>query len=211
MKGPADVKKAISILKRGYGKVGYFLNAETPLQILVATMLSAQTTDAQVNKTLPALFARYKNLHDFAGADIRELEGYIKSIGLYKTKARNIKNACRIIEGKYGSRVPDTMEALLELPGVGRKTANAVLPNAYGKIVGICIDTHCARLARRLGWTGEKDRVKIEFELMGKIPKEEWYNITYLLISHGRAICTARKPKCSECGLNRICPSAFME
>ncbi len=205
----SQLKNSIKVLKKLqsiYHTAGYFLHARTPLQILIATMLSAQTTDRQVNRVLPSLFSKYKIAEDFAGSSAKNIEKEIKSIGLYKTKARNIKAACSIIAEKYNGSVPSTMEQLLGLPGVGRKTANVVLPNAFGKIEGICVDTHVARLAYRLGWTKSKNREKIEKDLMKILPKEWWYGVTYLLISHGRAVCKAPVPFCSMCEIRHLCP-----
>ncbi|MBI2676121.1 MAG: endonuclease III [Candidatus Aenigmarchaeota archaeon] len=207
-------KKAVKVLeslKEIYPVAKYMLRAKNPLQILIATILSAQTTDRQVNKVLPSLFSEFKTAEEFADSPLAKIEGKIKSIGLYRTKAKNIKAACTIIQQKYRGQVPDSMDKLLELPGVGRKTANVVLPNAFGKIEGICVDTHVARLAFRLGWTQNRDRNKIEKDLIGLLPKEWWHKATYLLIEHGRAVCKAPVPSCSRCGISGLCPRNGVE
>ena len=172
-------------------------------------MLSAQTTDVTVNIVTQTLFKKYRTAEDYAKADIKELEQDIRSTGFYHNKARNLQNCCRLLIEKFHSQVPKTMEELLELPGVARKTANIVLYNAYGTIVGIAVDTHVRRLSERLGLTQQKDQDKIEKDLMQITPKEKWMELTDLLIFHGRQICVARKPKCEVCVLNKICPSAF--
>jgi endonuclease-3 len=155
------------------------------------------------------LFKKYKTAKDYAEADLEELEQDIKSTGFYKTKARNIKNTGRLMVEKYDSEVPKQMEKLIDLPGVARKTANIVLSNAFGVIVGIAVDTHVRRLSQRLGLTNNKNPNKIEADLMRIVPKKYWKKITKLFILHGRNVCTARKPKCNSCDLNSVCPSAF--
>ncbi len=180
-----------------------------PWELLVATILSAQTTDERVNMVTKALFKKYKSIEDYAHVPLEELEKDIKSVNYYKTKAKNIKACAQIILEKYNGKVPDSMEDLLKLPGVARKTANVVLSAGYGKNEGIVIDTHVFRLSHRLGLSNEKNREKLEFDLMKIIPPEDWGNFSFLLISHGRNICKAQKPLCSECILSDICPSAF--
>jgi endonuclease-3 len=155
------------------------------------------------------LFKKYKKAEDYANADLKELEQDIRSSGFYRNKARNIKRCCQMLVEKYNSQVPKTMEELLELPGVARKTANIVLSNAYGVVEGIAVDTHVRRLAQRLGLTESDDPAKIEADLMKIVPKHKWMRITDLLIFHGRRVCTAKKPNCAGCVLNKICPSAF--
>ena len=172
-------------------------------------MLSAQTTDIQVNIVTQKLFKKYRTPQEYANADIKELEQDIRSTGFYHNKARNLQNCCLLLVEKFNSQVPKTMDELLELPGVARKTANIVLYNAYGITAGIAVDTHVTRLSQRLGLTGQKDQNKIEFDLMQITPKEKWMPLTDLLIFHGRQICIAKKPKCEKCALNKICPSAF--
>jgi endonuclease-3 len=172
-------------------------------------MLSAQTTDVAVNRVTKTLFKKYQTTEDYASADIKELEQDIHSTGFYHNKAKNLQKCCQLLVEKFHSQVPKTMEALLELPGVARKTANIVLYNAYGTIAGIAVDTHVMRLSQRLGITEQKDQNKIEKDLMLITPKEKWMELTDLLIFHGRQVCKAKKPKCEVCVLNKICPSAF--
>ena len=185
------------------------LHYTSPLEILVATILSAQCTDKRVNIVTKSLFKKYKTAEDYANADLAELEEDIRSTGFYRNKAKNIKRSGRMLVEKFNSQVPRTMDELLELPGVARKTANIVLSNAYGVIEGIAVDTHVRRLSKRLGLTENKNPNKIEADLMKIVPKSHWKRITDLLILHGRNVCMARKPKCNMCSLNKICPSAF--
>ena len=201
--------KIIELLEKEYPKAKTALHYSSPLEILVATILSAQCTDKRVTLVTPQLFKKYKTAKDYANADIAELEQDIRSTGFYRNKAKNIQNAGRMIVERFDSQVPQTMEEILELPGVARKTANIVLTNAYGVIVGIAVDTHVRRLSKRLGLTENTNPGKIEKDLMQIVPKSHWKSITNLLISHGRAVCDARKPKCGICCLNKICPSAF--
>ena len=201
--------KIMEMLEAEYPKATTALHYSSPLEILVATILSAQCTDKRVNIVTQSLFKKYKTADDYANADLAELEQDIRSTGFYRNKAKNIKNAGKMLVEKFGSKVPQTMEEILELPGVARKTANIVLSNAYGVIVGIAIDTHVRRLSKRLGLTENTNPDKIEKDLMQMVPKSHWKSITNLLISHGRAVCDARKPKCDVCSLNKICPSAF--
>ncbi len=199
------VSEIIKRLKKHYPNARIALNFENPVQLLVATILSAQCTDERVNMVTSELFKKYKTAKDFAEAPLEELAEAIKSTGFYQQKARYIKEACKIIVEKHGGEVPRTMEELLELPGVARKTANIVLSNAYGIVEGIPVDTHVSRLSQRLGLVKSKDPVKIERELMEIVPKKEWFLFPYLLQAHGRAICTAKKPKCEECFLKELC------
>lgn len=178
---------------------------ENPLQLLVATILSAQCTDKRVNLVTPALFARYRNAADFANADLAELEGYIRTTGFFRNKAKNIQACCAAIVEQHGGEVPDTLDNLVKLPGVGRKTANVVLGNAFDT-PGITVDTHVGRLSRRLGFTKHTDPVKVEHELMELIPRKKWTTASHELILHGRAVCFARKPKCESCTLKDFCP-----
>jgi len=201
--------KIIELLEKEYPKTKIALHYSSPLEILVATILSAQCTDKRVNLVTPLLFKKYKTAKDYANANLAELEQDIRSTGFYRNKAKNIKNAGRMIVERFDSQVPQTMEEILMLPGVARKTANIVLSNAYGVIVGIAVDTHVRRLSKRLGLTENTNPDKIEKDLMQIVPKSHWKSITNLLISHGRAVCDARKPKCGICCLNKICPSAF--
>jgi endonuclease-3 len=203
------VLKIIDLLEKEYPDAKTALHYSSPLEILIATILSAQCTDKRVNIVTRSLFKKYRTTQDYANADLVELEQDIRSTGFYRNKAKNIKKACRLLIEKYDSRVPSTMEQLLELPGVARKTANIVLSNAYGVTVGIAVDTHVRRLAQRLGLSKNNNPNKIEADLMQEVPKSQWKKIADLLIFHGRNVCTARKPKCSSCSLNKICPSAF--
>ena len=194
------------ILTKRYPNVRCELDFKNPLQLLIATVLSAQCTDKRVNAVTPALFKRYKKVGDFAGADLRELQGIIKSTGFYRAKAKNIKGLATKIVTEYNGKVPDKLEELIKLPGVGRKTANVVLGHAFDT-PGITVDTHFGRLSRRFGWTKESDPVKVEFEVMELIPRKEWTNLSQRMIWHGRRICHARKPACGACPLAELCTS----
>ncbi len=202
--------KILKKLEEEYPRAHIALHYSDPLQLMVATILSAQSTDAQINKITPALFEKYESVEDFAEADLEELQKDIYSSGFYKSKAKNIKAAAKKIMDEYGGEVPDTMEGLTSLPGIARKTANIILSNAFGKVVGIAVDTHVKRLSRRLGFTEEKDQDKIERDLMELFPRKDWKKINYLLIDHGRAVCRARKPKCPKCAVRGLCPSAAL-
>jgi endonuclease-3 len=202
--------KIIDILRKEYPNIkGTALNYKNPLELLIATILSAQTTDERVNMVTKELFKKYKSAEEFANANINELENYIKSVNFYKNKARYIKECCKIISEKYRGNIPDNMQDLLSLPGVSRKTANVVLSNAFRKDEGIVVDTHVMRLSQRIGLTDEKNRDKIEEDLMKKFPKDKWFDLSNLLIAHGRKICKAKNPLCEKCVLNRICRSAY--
>jgi endonuclease-3 len=176
-----------------------------PLQLLIATILSAQCTDARVNMVTPALFARYKTARDFAGCDIQELQALIRSTGFYQNKAKNIRACCQAILERFGGAVPNTLEALVSLPGVGRKTANVVLGDAFNT-PGITVDTHVGRLSRRMGLTRQTDPVKVELALMELVPQDEWTAFSHRLILHGRAVCHARNPRCESCPVRDLCP-----
>ena len=192
-------------LKKEYPDVrGTALNYSNPLELLVATILSAQTTDERVNIVTASLFKKYKEAEDYANASLEELQNDIKSINFYRNKAKYIKEACKIIVEKYGGKVPDSMEELVKLPGVSRKTANVVLSNAFRKDEGIVVDTHVMRLSKRLGLSNERDRDKIEQDLMKKYPKDSWFDIANLLITHGRRVCKARNPDCNNSDFSRI-------
>lgn len=201
--------KVIELLEKEYPNAKTALNYTNPLELLIATMLSAQTTDERVNIVTEPLFKKYKTPEDYANADLKALEQDVRSTGFYHNKASNLKKSCQMLVEKYNSQVPKTMNQLIELPGVARKTANIVLFNAYGTIEGIAVDTHVRRLSQRLGLTDQNDPAKIEQELMKIVPKENWMRLTDLLIFHGRQVCTAKKPKCEICLLNKMCPSAF--
>ena len=201
-----DINKITSLLKKEYPKARTALHFKNPLQILIATILSAQCTDKRVNFVTKYLFNKYKTPKDFAGADIAELQNDVKSTGFYKNKAKFIKNASRLIIERFHGAVPKTMEELVTLPGVARKTANIVMYAGYGIISGIAIDTHCKRLSYRLGLTKNIDPNKIEKDLTAIVPKTDWGRITNLLIEHGRNVCKAPTPICSRCVLNKLCP-----
>jgi endonuclease-3 len=201
--------KVIELLEKEHPDAKIALHFTNPLELLVATILSAQCTDERVNMVTKELFKKYAKAEDYANADLAELEQDIKSTGFYRNKAKNIKKCCQLLVEKYHSQVPRTMAELLELPGVARKTANIVLSNAFGVVEGVAVDTHVRRLAQRLGLTESDDPSKIEADLMNIVPKEKWMRITDLLIFHGRRVCIAKKPKCEVCVLNKICPSAF--
>lgn len=201
------VKEIIKRLKREYPNPRVALNFSNPFELLVATVLSAQTTDAHVNKITESLFKKYKTIKDYAEVPIERFEKDISSINFYRNKAKNIKASAKMIIERFGSRVPKTMEELLSLPGVARKTANIILSNAYGINEGIAVDTHVKRLAQRLGLSENKDPVKIERDLMDITPQEEWGNLAHLLILHGRKVCHAKNPDHKGCVLSDICPS----
>ena len=203
------VMKIIGLLEKDYPDAKTSLDYKNPLEILVATILSAQCTDKRVNIVTKSLFKKYRTATDYANSGLGELEEDVRSTGFYRNKAKNIKNTGLMLVEKYDSQVPQTMSELLELPGVARKTANIVLSNAYGVIVGIAVDTHVRRLSKRLGLTENTNPDKIETDLTQIVPKTQWKRITDLLIFHGRNFCIARKPKCGICVLNKICPSAF--
>ncbi len=208
MKVPSAAKRTPAILAelaRLYPDAQTELDFQTPLQLMVAVMLSAQCTDKRVNLVTPALFARYRAAKDYADADRAELEGYIQSTGFYRNKAKNIQAACRALVERHGGEVPRTLEELTALPGLGRKSANCVLGDAFG-VPGITVDTHVGRLARRLGLTTRTDPVKVELDLMDLWPQESWTDASHRLILHGRRVCAARKPNCEACTLAKVCP-----
>lgn len=201
-------KKAQEVVKRlkeAYPEARIALKFDNPLQLLIATILSAQCTDERVNSVTPILFQKYKTAQDFAKADLEELAEDIKSTGFYKQKAQYIKSTCEILLQKYQGEVPKSMEALLELPGVARKTANIVLANAYGIVEGIPVDTHVRRVCKRLGLVSSNQPDKIEKELINLIEKEDWFLFPYLIQAHGRKICLSKKPKCEKCFLKDLC------
>lgn len=197
--------KVLRILAREYPDAVCSLNYDTPLQLLIATILSAQCTDERVNMVTPALFARFPDAKAFATAEPKEVEKLIQSTGFFRNKARNIIACCKAIVEQHGGEVPGTLEELVRLPGVGRKTANVVLGNAFG-VPGIVVDTHVLRLSRRLGLTREKTPDKVERDLMQILPPEEWVAFGHRMIYHGRKICQARKPRCDVCPLAEACP-----
>lgn len=197
-------------LEEHYGDPHAALHFRDSYQLLIAVILSAQTTDVGVNKATPALFERYPTPAALAEADQLDVEGYIRSLGFYHQKAKNIIKTAQCIVAEFGGKVPDTMEGLTSLPGVARKTANIVLGEAYGVVVGIAVDTHVFRLAHRFGLTTEHDQDKVERDLMNEFPESHWHRVNYDLINHGRAICTAKRPACGACFLNDVCPTAFV-
>lgn len=201
-----NVSKIIELLKKEYPGAKYYLNFSNPLELMIAAILSAQVKDEVVNVATPNLFKKYKTAKDYAKADLRELINYIKNITFAGNKANNIKKACGILVEKYKEKVPNDMEKLIELPGIGRKTANTILINAFNKVLGIPTDTHVLRLSFRLGWTKDKKPDKVEQDLMEIIPKKDWKRIPHLLKAHGRAICKAPVPFCNKCFLNKLCP-----
>jgi endonuclease-3 len=205
---PADrIPELIRRLKQAHPDAHCELLHDNPLQLLVATILSAQCTDVRVNQVTPQLFAAYPLATDFAAADRGDLQELIRSTGFYRQKARYIQQACQTIVSQHNGEVPDDMDALLALSGVARKTANVVLGVAFGKGEGIVVDTHVKRLSNRLGLTSESTPEKIERDLMALVPQEEWIDIGHLLIFHGRRVCRARKPDCPNCTLSDLCPS----
>ena len=233
----ARVKKILEELKSAYPRAKIVLRYKTPWELLVSVILSAQCTDVVVNRVTEKLFAKYKALDDYVNADHSEFEQDIKSTGFYHNKAKNILAAARLVKEKFGGKVPATMEEILTIPGVARKTANVVLGNAYGVVEGIAVDTHVLRLSQRLrlvdlekiggkkevtvqrSMTGSRpvnvldykkdaDPVKIEQQLMSVVPKKDWFKTTYVLIDHGRAVCKAQKPDCGHCVVARLCPAS---
>jgi endonuclease-3 len=201
------VKKILPILKKTYLEATTALHFHNPLELLIATILSAQCTDVRVNLVTPALFKKYKSAADWARADLKQIEQDIKTCGFYHNKAVNIKGAAKKIAEEFNGKVPSTMDELVTLPGVGRKTANVVLGNAFG-IPAIACDTHVIRLSRRLQLSANSDPVKLEFDLADIVPKKDWTLFSHLLIFHGRNICVARKPQCPVCPIAQYCPAA---
>ena len=197
-------------LEEAYPDAHTALHFSDPLEMLVATILSAQSTDANVNVVTQTLFKKYRTPEDYLRVPVEELANDIHSTGFFNQKTKAIRGACARIVEVYGGKVPDTMEELLTLPGVARKTANVVLGNAYGVVEGIAVDTHVKRVANRLGFSTQKDPDKIERDLMELIPREKWFPFTYLLIEHGRRICKAPTPLCAECPVNELCPSSLV-
>ncbi|MBI3836738.1 MAG: endonuclease III [Planctomycetia bacterium] len=204
--GKRHAAQIVKRLKAAYPDARCALDFQSPLQLLVATILSAQCTDTRVNIVTKDLFGKYPDAKAFAAARPSELERAIQSTGFFRNKAKNIKNCCRELVEHHGGEVPQDLDSLVKLPGVGRKTANVVLGTAFGIPTGVVVDTHIARLSRRLGMTRHSDPVKIERDLMGQLPKREWIDFGHRMIAHGRRICVARKPKCDQCPLDSICP-----
>ena len=208
---PAPRDQTIENLKRFYPDAHCALDHSNAFELLVATILSAQTTDERVNKVTPALFSAYPTPKALSEADLHDVERFIMSTNFYKNKSKNIIGMAQILVDKYKGEVPQNMEQLVELPGVGRKTANVVLGNAFNIASGVVVDTHVGRLALRLGWTLNEDPVKVEQDLIKLIPKEDWVLIAHLLISHGRKVCKARNPDCSNCFLFDLCPKRYVK
>jgi len=204
----ARAQKIYARLKKAYPDAKVALNFTTPLEMVVATVLSAQSTDAMVNKVTASLFQKYRTAKDYADAPPGVLEADIKSTGFFNQKSKNLRALGRMLVDEYGGEVPDTMQELLRLPGVARKTANIVLGNAYATVEGIAVDTHVHRLSRRLGFSSADDPNKVEQDLMALFPRSKWWNLTYLLIEHGRAICKAPSPLCADCVVNDLCPAS---
>ena len=205
----AKANKIYNVLEKSYPDVTTALLHRDAFQLLVATILSAQGTDDRVNTVTKELFKKHKNAKDFSRVSQSDLEKEVRSTGFYRNKAKNIRGAAERIEKEFKGKVPETMEELVSLPGVARKTANIVLFHAYGKNLGIAVDTHVIRLSGRLGLSRNDDPVKIERDLMDLFDREKWGHLTNILISHGRKVCKARKPLCGECPVNKLCPSAF--
>jgi len=206
----ADAKRHAALvvrrLKKAYPAATCALEFHTPLQLLVATILSAQCTDTRVNIVTRELFRKYPDARSFAEARLSDLEKAVQTTGFFRAKAKNIQACCRELVERYDGRVPEDLDALVKLAGVGRKTANVVLGTAFGIPTGVVVDTHVTRLSRRLGLTKHTDAVKIERDLMALLPKSQWIDFAHRMIAHGRKICIARRPKCEECPLNDICP-----
>jgi endonuclease III len=203
-------RKIINLLKKEYPTAECSLVHTNPLELLIATILSAQCTDERVNLVTSNLFRKYRSCQDYLNVPIEELEKDIHSTGFYRNKAKSIQGSCRMILEQYKGEVPNTMEELLALPGVARKTANVVLGNVFGIYSGVVVDTHVSRLSIRLGLTQDDRPEKIEQDLMRLVPRKDWITFSHLLIAHGRKICKARNPLCSQCMLNPICPSALV-
>ncbi|MBO0720972.1 MAG: endonuclease III [Blastocatellia bacterium] len=204
-------RQIIRGLKKQHPEARCALVHSNPLELLIATILSAQCTDERVNLVTSALFRKYRRCEDYSAAPAAEMERDINSVTFFRNKTKAIQKACRILVEEYGGQVPQTMEELVKLPGVGRKTANVVLGTAFGIPTGVVVDTHVMRLSQRLGLTRHKDPEKIEADLMEIIPKNEWIDFSHRLILHGRQICKARKPACEACGLERFCPSSTLK
>ncbi len=205
------VRKIIRLLKRAYPDAKCSLNHSNAFELLVATILSAQCTDERVNIVTADLFRKYQKPEDYLAVSPRELEKDIQSTGFFRNKTKSIQGTAKVLSETYSGRVPDTMDQLLELPGVARKTANVVLGNAFGVKAGIVVDTHVSRISHRLGLSAETTAEKIEQDLIGLVPKRDWVIFPHLLIAHGRKICRARNPACDQCVIEKLCPSSFLK
>ena len=206
----ARTKRIIARLRKAYPDAKCSLNHSNPLELLIATILSAQCTDERVNIVTAELFRKYRSCSDYLKVPASELQNDVRTTGFFRNKTKSIQGVCRILSER-GDRVPDTMEELLELPGVARKTANVVLGNAFGIASGVVVDTHVSRLSRRLGLTKHKQAEKIERDLVELVPKKDWIDFSHLLIYHGRRICKARKPVCEKCEVEKLCPSSRLK
>jgi endonuclease-3 len=203
-------REIVRLLTEAYPDAKVALRFTTPLEMLVATILSAQCTDEKVNEVTETLFRKYRSAGDYLRVSEDKLKADIKPTGFFNQKAAAIRGACQRLVEEYGGEVPDTMEDLVTLRGVARKTANIVLGNSFGKVEGIAVDTHVKRLSNRLGFSAQSDPDKIERDLMSLIPREVWFPFTYVLIDHGRAVCVARRPRCEQCVVNHLCPSSLV-
>jgi endonuclease III len=208
MRSPADVRKVLARLKKMFPEATCALRHGSALELLVATILSAQCTDERVNAVTPALFARYPSAKDYANSDSKDLESLIHSTGFFRNKAKSIRGMAAMLVERFHGEVPDRMEDLILLPGVARKTASVVLGTWFKKAEGVVVDTHVARIAKRLGMTRQDDPAKIEADLMKQVPRKEWIDFSHRVIWHGRGLCTARKTDCAPCALRDVCPSA---
>ena len=205
------VRKIISLLKRAYPDAKCSLNHTNPFELLIATILSAQCTDARVNIVTQDLFRKYRKPEDYLKVSPGELERDIRTTGFFRNKTKSIQGTAKVLTEQYGGKVPETIDELLELPGVARKTANVVLGNAFGISAGVVVDTHVTRLSHRLGLSQEKTAEKIEQDLIAIVPKKEWVMFPHLMIAHGRAVCRARNPNCAECVVEKLCPSSYLK
>jgi len=204
-------RKIIARLKKAYPDAKCSLNHSNPLELLIATILSAQCTDERVNIVTADLFRKYRSCADYLKAPTSELQNDVRTTGFFRNKTKSIQGACKVLSEKHGDRVPETMEELLQLPGVARKTANVVLGNAFGIASGVVVDTHVSRLSQRLGLTTNKTPEKIERDLVELVPKKDWIDFSHPLIYHGRRICKARKPLCEKCVVEKYCPSSRLK
>jgi endonuclease-3 len=204
-------RRMLSELKSLYPNPRHYLNFENPFQLLVSTILSAQCTDEKVNEVTASLFKRYPTPGDLAGEQLEAIEEAVRPTGFYRNKAKAIKDASSELLERFGGTVPDTMDELVSLPGIARKSANAILQHGFSKVEGIVVDTHVVRVAGRLGWTANRDPVKIERDLMALFDRREWRWLPFYLKNHGRAVCKAPAPRCAQCGVNVMCPSALIE
>lgn len=202
----SQATQVVRALRRHYPHAECSLDHSNPLELLVATILSAQCTDERVNLVTKNLFKKYRSARDYAQASLKALEKDIQSTGFFRNKAKNVQGCCRRLADEHDGQVPEDLDALVALPGIGRKTANVVLGTAYGLATGVVVDTHVGRISRRLGLTSQKDAVKVEQDLIRQIPKKEWIALSHRMIQHGRQTCAARKPKCDECSLESFCP-----